>query len=117
MREPKIHEHEGLRAYYLKKGRTWCVEKGDKTEKFKSVESMVERFPELLDVEPIKMTVERRELARGKDKPVVNLDSGDDDIIKKVVTCYYCGGSGIVAYMPCPNCNGTGKITIDTRGL
>jgi len=118
MTQPKTHHVGSLTAYYTKKGRIWWVEKGDETETFKSIEEMVEKYPQLLEIEPIKMSVERRALARTKTTPVTLAEAEKSaDILTKTVTCYYCSGNGVVAFMPCPNCGGTGKIYLTTRGL
>ncbi len=118
MTQPKTHHIGALTAYYTKKGRIWWVEQGDKRETFKSIEEMVEKYPLLLEVEPIKMSVERRAMARTKTTPVTLQEAENSaDILTKTVTCYYCAGSGVVAFMPCTNCGGTGKIHLSTRGL
>lgn len=118
MTHPKTHHIGKLKAYYTKKGRTWWVEQGDERETFKSIEAMVEKYPDLLNVEAIKMSVERRALARTKVTPVTLQEAErSPDILSKIVTCYYCSGNGEVAFMPCPNCGGSGKIQISTRGL
>lgn len=118
MTQPKTHHISGLTAYYTKKGRLWWVEKEGGQETFKSIEDMVEKYPDLLNVEPIKMSVERRALARTKVTPVTLQEAEKSpDILTKTVTCYYCSGNGEVAFMPCPNCGGSGKIHISTRGL
>ena len=60
----KKHSIHGLTAYYLKKGRNWWVEtEGDK-KCFKSIEDMVDAYLELLEIEAIKTTFERRKLSR-----------------------------------------------------
>lgn len=118
MTQPKTHHIGALRAYYTKKGRKWWVEQGDERETFNSIEDMVTKYPDLLNVEAIKMSVERRALARTKTKPVTLQEiEKSPDILTKTVTCYYCSGNGEVAFMPCPNCGGTGKIHVSTRGL
>ncbi len=118
MTQPKTHHIGALKAYYTKKGRIWWVEQGDECETFKSIEAMVEKYPDLLEVEAIKMSVERRAMARTKTKPVTLQEAErSPDILSKIVTCYYCSGTGEVAFMPCPNCGGVGKIQISTRGL
>ena len=114
----KKHHIENLTAYYTKKGRLWWVEQSEKKETFKSIEDMVSKYPILLKVEDIAKSVERRALARNNDKEVVlNSDSSRIKIHTKTVDCYYCSGTGKVAFMPCPNCKGAGKIEISTRGI
>lgn len=118
MTEPKTHHLGNLKAYYTKKGRTWCVEEDGKLTKFKSIEAMVETYPDLLKVEPIQMSVDRRALARTNTTPVTLQEAARNaDVLSKIVTCYYCAGNGTVAFMPCPNCGGVGKIKVSTRGL
>lgn len=118
MKQPKTHRVGTLTAYYTKKGRTWWVEQGDKREAFKSIEEMVDKYPKLLKAEPIKMSVERRAFSKTGITPVaLHVAGKTDDFLTKIVTCYYCGGSGTVAFMPCPNCGGIGRITLTTRGL
>ena len=116
MTEIKIHSYKGLKAFYTKKGRLWYVEEDGKVHQFKSVEEMVEAFPDLLKVEPIQHTVERRKLA----KPPVQLESKDDneEVLTKTTECYYCQGTGeVIVGLPCHNCGGKGFVVVTAKGL
>ena len=77
---------------------------------------MVEKYPKLLEVEAIAQSVRRRELARRPKEPV-KLDVSQPEVLYKTVQCYYCNGTGVVAYLPCPNCDGSGIIKVDTKGI
>lgn len=78
---------------------------------------MVETFPDLLEVEAIKSSVERRALA----KPPVQvqpLANDDGDVLSKMTKCYYCSGAGeVIVCIACPNCGGKGTIKVTTRGF
>ncbi len=116
MKTIKVHSHNGKRAYYARFGRKWIVEQDGIDEEFSSIESMVDKYPDLLDVIAIKLSVEKREAARKEQlpPPIVRYQ----EVHTKSVSCYYCTGSGeIVGGVPCPNCNGRGTYTVSTRGL
>jgi RecJ-like exonuclease len=116
MTEVKKHFIDGLTAYYLKKGRNWWVESGENKESFDSIEAMVEKYPSFLDIEPIKLSVDRRAFSRTGDKPEVKLASlPKESIIEKKVECYYCNGTGIAGVLPCSNCNGTGSVNVTAK--
>lgn len=114
MSKPKKHTHKGLIAYYTKKGRLWHVEAEEQTHSFKSIEAMTEAFAQLLEVEAIKKSVERRKASR----PSVVTKTIEDHYDSKMVECYYCNGSGeVFENMQCPNCDSSGQFTVTTRGL
>lgn len=116
MKSKKVHSYGGKRAYYAKFGRKWVVEKDAKQEEFANIEAMIETYPDLLNVIAIKLSFEKRQLARNEQlpPPIVR----HQEILTKSVTCYYCSGSGeIVGGVPCPNCNGKGTYIVSTRGL
>ncbi len=116
MREVKKHVIDGLTAYYLKRGRNWWVESAAEKESFDSIEAMVEKHPVLLDIEAIRLSVERRAFSRTADKPEVVLASlPEENIIEKKVKCYYCNGTGLAGALPCSNCNGTGQVTVHAK--
>ncbi len=121
MSEPvtlKKHHVGDLTAYYTRQGRLWWVEQGGAKETFTCIEDMVSKYPLLLEVEEIAKSVERRALSRDTTKEVtLNTNSTGPKVHTKVVECYYCNGSGEVAFMPCPNCGGVGKVEVSTRGI
>lgn len=116
MKSRKVHFYNGKKAYYAKFGRKWVVEKDAKEEEFSSIEEMIKTYPELLNVNAIKLSFEKRQAAREEKlpPPIVR----HQEIHTKSVSCYYCSGSGeIVGGVPCPNCNGKGTYIVSTRGL
>ena len=109
----KKHSTHGLTAYYLKKGRNWWVEtQGDK-KCFKSIEDMVDAYLELLEIEAIKTTFERRKFSREFNVGKVEIASiTEDKYIESETECYYCNGTGMAGGLPCSNCNGTGIVKV-----
>ncbi|MFT6871406.1 MAG: hypothetical protein ACJAVN_000404 [Roseivirga sp.] len=116
MKSRKVHSYQGKKAYYARFGRRWIVEKDAKVEEFSNIEVMLETYPDLLNVNAIKLSFEKRQAAREEilPPPIVR----NQEIHSKSVICYYCSGSGeIVGGVPCPNCNGKGNYIVSTRGL
>lgn len=112
----KVHSHAGVKAYYVKLGRKWIVEDGDKKIIFNNVSEMVKKYPDLTEVPAIQMAIDRKTLAK---KEVVLASGGKgEEVVSKIVTCYYCSGKGVLASgLPCPNCGGVGWFEVSTRGL
>lgn len=108
----KKHAIQGLTAYYLKKGRNWWVESAGGKAKFNSIEDMVAQYPILLDIEPIKNSVERREFSNKTKDRVQLAEHTADHIEERITECYYCAGHGTAGVLPCPNCDGSGKIRV-----
>lgn len=116
MAELKVHTINDKKAYYARFGRKWVVEISGKQEQFASIEAMVEKYPDLLKVNAIQLSIEKRKTARSEvlPPPVVR----KSEVHTKSVSCYYCSGSGeIVGAVPCPNCKGKGSYIVSTRGL
>lgn len=112
----KVHSHAGVKAYYVKLGRKWIVEDGDKKIVFDNVSAMVKKYPDLTEVPAIQMAIDRKTLA--KKEVVLASDGKGAEIASKIVTCYYCSGKGeLESGMPCPNCGGKGRFEVNTRGL
>lgn len=112
----KVHSLNGRRAYYAKLGRRWIVEENDTTYEFRNIEEMIKTYPDLLEIDSVKMSFERRLLAKREvvtEVPVRNIE-----VHSKSVTCYYCSGKGdVYEGILCPNCNGKGTFIVNTKGL
>lgn len=112
----KKHFINGLTSYYLKKGRNWWVESAEGKKSFDSIEAMVEKHPVLLDIEAIRLSIERRAYSRSGDKSeVVLANLPEEKILEKKIKCYYCHGTGIAGALPCSNCDGTGTVRVTAK--
>jgi len=112
----KVHTLNGRRAYYAKLGRRWIVEEGEDTYEFRNIEEMIKTYPDLLEVDSVKMSYERRLLAKKEVRPEPPVRH--QEVHSKSVTCYYCSGKGdVYEGIICPNCNGKGSFIVNTKGL
>jgi hypothetical protein len=126
----KIYEYKKHKIYYSHLGRKWVVVhlSNNKTEEFGSILKAVAAFPHLLALEPIKLAhtraLEKIEYKLKNEKykelspqpPVVqpSIKTRKEELI---VNCYYCDGTGISAFLKCPNCDGKGSIRVTSKGF
>jgi len=118
----KVHTMRGLKAYYLKRGRNWIVEENDQKNVFDCLESMIESYPDLLEVPAILMSSERRKQPKFRPVKTENKALSRRQVMnvrtEKLVSCYYCSGKGdLFQGVPCPNCHGKKDILVTTIGL
>ena len=125
----KTHIYKQLEVHYSAMGRKWVViNKENKTnETFRGCLAMIETYPELLNLKPIEMAYNRsldkiqikKQLVVNKTIEPILVSSSNVRKTKEANTfiCYYCDGSGISAFVKCPNCNGKGSIKVTAKGF
>lgn len=126
----KIYEYRKHKIYYSHLGRKWVVVhlSNNKTEEFSSILKVVAAFPFLLGLEPIKLAhmralekieqqLKNENSKKMSPRPSVPRPSVKTKNEEQVVNCYYCDGSGISAFLKCPNCNGKGIIIVTSKGF
>ncbi|WP_421978261.1 hypothetical protein [Roseivirga seohaensis] len=126
MKNIKVHIYNNKRAWYTPKGRLWHVEDRGVQLSYRTIEEMLGAHPEFTSIPEIQASVDRHiERAKRKKDYLVRKESKRIELeatpkvkIEKIVTCYYCFGTGETGLgMPCTNCKGKGGYLITAKGF
>jgi hypothetical protein len=128
MRGKKIHEYKGKKVWYEQVGRLWHVlDKGEEYS-FRGIEKLLKKHPDLTSVPAIQAALDRKIERKNRKKNPIPLEPKRekseiksemlDNSKEKLVSCYYCSGTGTVSFgMTCPDCNGKGSFIVTSKGI
>ena len=120
--------HKGIEIWYSRERRLWCIWNRTTISTYANIEVLMRDHPEFAHIEGLKLVLTRRLEKKARNQEVKNDIAGVKTVVKfpekrivedgKLVTCYYCSGSGRVGYgLPCPECKGKGDYMVTTKGF
>ena len=128
MKAKKVHSYKDLKVWYEQVGKLWHVLDKGEEQSFWGIEELLKKYPDLTSVSAIKAALDRKIERKNRKKNPIPLEPKREkpeikwEILpnskEKLVTCYYCSGTGTVSFgMTCPDCNGKGSFIVTSKGI